>query len=49
MPFGVDVKGITAQLNSKFDEMMSELKAMRNVLMQILAELQKQTTPEPKP
>jgi len=50
MPFGMPKLGdLTTQLNSKFDEMMLELKAIRNVLMQILAEQQKQTTPEPKP
>lgn len=47
MAFGLPkASEITAQLNSKFEEMMVELKAMRHVLMQILAELQKGSTSE---
>lgn len=42
MAFGMG--NITTQLNEKFSEMMAELKAMKNVLMQILAELQKEKT-----
>ena len=48
MAFGLPKAGeITAQLNTKFDEMMTELRAMRNVLMQILAQLQKEDTGAP--
>jgi NADH:ubiquinone oxidoreductase subunit E len=43
MAFGLPkASEITAQLNAKFDEMMTELKAMRSVLMQILAAIQKE-------
>ncbi len=42
MPFGVDVKGMTAKLDEKFSQMMTELQAIRNVLMQILAAVQKE-------
>jgi Skp family chaperone for outer membrane proteins len=42
MAFGIDVKGITAKLDEKFAQMMTELQAIRSVLMQILAQLQKE-------
>jgi hypothetical protein len=42
MAFGIDVKGITAKLDQRFQEMMTELQAIRNVLMQILAAVQKE-------
>ena len=45
MAFGLPKMGdITAQLNTRFEEMMVELRAIRNVLMQILAALQKETS-----
>jgi hypothetical protein len=42
MAFGIDVKGMTAKLDERFGQMMTELQAIRNVLMQILAQLQKE-------
>jgi len=45
MAFGLPKMGdITAQINDKFGEMMSELKAIKNLLTQILAQLQKENT-----
>ena len=46
MAFGIDVKGMTAKLDARFGEMMGELKAIKNVLMQILAAVQKENTGE---
>jgi hypothetical protein len=45
--FGIDIKGMTAKLDERFVQMMSELSAIRNVLMQILAALQKEQTSAP--
>lgn len=42
MPFGVDVKGITAKLDERFGQMMEELRAMRATLEAILGELRTQ-------
>lgn len=42
MPFGVDVKGITAKLDERFTQMMAELQMMRETLEAILGELRTQ-------
>lgn len=43
MPFGIPKMGdITAQLNDKFAQLISELQAMHGVLDEILAELRTQ-------
>jgi hypothetical protein len=47
MGFMPDIKGLTAKLDERFAAMMSELQAIRNVLMQILAEEQKGNNSEP--
>ncbi|HYH51166.1 MAG TPA: hypothetical protein VEG38_16595 [Acidimicrobiia bacterium] len=39
MAFGIDMKGITAKLDERFSQMMSELQRIREVLEAILAEL----------
>lgn len=45
MAFGIPKLGdLTAQLNTRFEEMMVELRDMRSLLRQILAELQKGNT-----
>lgn len=42
MPFGVDIKGMTAKLDERFAQMMAELQMMREALDAILAELRTQ-------
>lgn len=42
MPFGVDIKGMTAKLDERFAQMMAELQMMRETLEAILAELRTQ-------
>jgi hypothetical protein len=37
--FGIDVKGLTAKLDERFQQMMLELQRIRETLEQILAEL----------
>ena len=39
MPFGIDVKGMTAKLDERFASMMAELQMIREALDAILAEL----------
>lgn len=42
MPFGVDVKGITAKLDERFGQMMTELAKINATLEAILGELRTQ-------
>lgn len=42
MAFGVDVKGITAKLEERFQSLLAEIQAMHATLREVLAELRTQ-------
>lgn len=42
MPFGIDVKGLTAKLDERFQLLLSEIQNMHATLREVLAELRTQ-------